>query len=126
MNVPENLKYSNDHEWLKVDGNFGYIGITDYAQGELGDIVFIDVDPDIDEVTKDEPFGTIEAVKTVSDLLAPVSGKVVELNPKLEDEPQLVNSDPYGDGWIIKIEISDTESVNTLLSPEDYSKLIGG
>ncbi len=126
MNVPENLKYSNDHEWLKVDGNYGYVGITDYAQGELGDIVFIDVDPDLDAITKDEPFGTIEAVKTVSDLLAPVSGKVVELNPKLEDEPQLVNSDPYGDGWIIKIEIEEAESVNDLLSAEDYAKLIGG
>ncbi len=126
MNVPQELKYSTDHEWLKVDGNFGFIGITDYAQGELGDIVYIDVDPDIDSITKDEPFGTIEAVKTVSDLLAPISAKVVELNPKLEDEPQLVNTDPYGDGWIIKIEIEDVESVNSLLSAEDYEKLIGG
>jgi glycine cleavage system H protein len=126
MNVPKELNYTTDHEWLKVDGNFGYVGITDYAQSELGDIVFIDVDPDLDEVVKDEPFGTIEAVKTVSDLLAPVSGKVVELNPKLEDEPQLVNTDPYGEGWIIKIEIEDLESVNTLLSAEDYAKQIGG
>ena len=126
MNVPKELNYTTDHEWLKVDGNFGYVGITDYAQSELGDIVFIDVEPDLDEVVKDEPFGTIEAVKTVSDLLAPVSGKVVELNPKLEDEPQLVNTDPYGEGWIIKIEIEDLESVNTLLSAEDYAKQIGG
>ncbi len=126
MNVPKELKYTTDHEWLKVEGNFGYVGITDYAQSELGDIVFIDVDPDLDEVVKDEPFGTIEAVKTVSDLLAPVSGKVVELNPKLEDEPQLVNTDPYGDGWIIKIELEDLDSVNTLLSAEDYTKQIGG
>jgi glycine cleavage system H protein len=126
MNVPKELNYTTDHEWLKVDGNFGYVGITDYAQSELGDIVFIDVDPDLDEVVKDEPFGTIEAVKTVSDLLAPVSGKVVELNPKLEDEPQLVNTDPYGEGWIIKIEIEDLESVKTLLSAEDYAKQIGG
>jgi glycine cleavage system H protein len=126
MNVPKELNYTTDHEWLKVDGNFGYVGITDYAQSELGDIVFIDVDPDLDEVVKDEPFGTIEAVKTVSDLLSPVSGKVVELNPKLEDEPQLVNTDPYGEGWIIKIEIEDLESVKTLLSAEDYAKQIGG
>jgi glycine cleavage system H protein len=126
MEFPENLKYSEDHEWVKVEGNIAYIGITDFAQSELGDIVYVDVDPELSEVTANEVFGTVEAVKTVSDLLAPVSGKVVELNPKLEDEPQLVNTDPYGEGWIIKIEIEDLESVNTLLSAEDYAKQIGG
>ncbi len=126
MNVPEELKYSKDHEWVKVDGNVAYIGITDYAQSELGDIVFVDVDPELSEVTKDEPFGTIEAVKTVSDLLAPVSGKVIEINPELEDEPQYINEDPYGKGWIIKVEMTNPDELNDLLSSEDYKAQIGG
>ncbi len=126
MNVPEELKYSKDHEWVKVDGNVAYIGITDYAQSELGDIVFVDVDPELSEVTKDEPFGTIEAVKTVSDLLAPVSGKVIEINPELEDEPQYINEDPYGKGWIIKVEMANPDELNDLLSSEDYKAQIGG
>jgi glycine cleavage system H protein len=126
MNVPTELKYSNDHEWVKVDGNVAYVGISDYAQSELGDIVFVDVDPELSEVTKDEAFGTIEAVKTVSDLLAPVSGKVLEINPELEDEPQLINEDPYEKGWIIKVEMSNPDELNDLLSAEDYMKLIGG
>ncbi|MCU7491895.1 MAG: glycine cleavage system protein GcvH [Bacteroidota bacterium] len=125
MNVPENLKYTKDHEWISVEGNVGTVGITDYAQGELGDVVFVDVDPGIQEVTKGESFGTIEAVKTVSDMYAPCSGKVVELNKKLADEPQVVNSDPYGEGWMIKIEISDNADLNDLLSAEDYKQLIG-
>ncbi len=126
MNVPTELKYSADHEWVKVDGNVAYIGITDYAQSELGDIVFVDVDPELAEITKDEPFGTIEAVKTVSDLLAPVSGKVIEINPELEDEPQAINEDPYGKGWIVKVELSNPDEINALLSSEDYAKQIGG
>ncbi len=126
MNVPEELKYSTDHEWVKVEGNIAYVGITDYAQSELGDIVFVDVDPELSEVTKDEPFGTIEAVKTVSDLLAPVSGKVIEINPELEDEPQYINEDPYGKGWIIKVEMTHPDELNDLLSSEDYKAQIGG
>lgn len=125
MNIPENLKYTNDHEWIKVDGNIGIIGITDYAQGELGDIVFIDIDPDLQEINNGDSFGSIEAVKTVSDLFAPCSGKVVEINSKLEDEPQLVNSDPYGDGWLIKIEISDLSELDNLMDSESYKNQIG-
>lgn len=124
MNVPNNLKYTKDHEWLKVDGNIGYIGVTDFAQSELGDIVFVDIPPDLSEVSAGNSFGTIEAVKTVSELFAPVDGKVLEINPRLQDEPQLINSDAYGDGWILKIEITNQNQVNDLLSDEDYSKLI--
>ena len=124
MNVPENLKYSKDHEWVKVEDNIAVLGITEFAQGELGDIVFVDVEPDLEEIVKDETFGTIEAVKTVSDLIAPCSGKVLEINPKLEDEPELINSDPYGDGWIVKIELSNADEVNELLSSVDYSSQI--
>lgn len=124
MNVPNNLKYTKDHEWLKVDGNIGYIGVTDFAQSELGDIVFVDIAPDLSEVSAGNSFGTIEAVKTVSELFAPVDGKVLEINPRLQDEPQLINSDAYGDGWILKIELTNQNQVNDLLSDEDYSKLI--
>lgn len=125
MNIPQNLKYTNDHEWIKVEGNIGIIGITDYAQGELGDIVFIDIDPDLQEINNGDSFGSIEAVKTVSDLFAPCSGKVVEINSKLEDEPQLVNSDPYGNGWLIKIEISDLSELDNLMDSESYKNQIG-
>lgn len=125
MNIPENLKYTKDHEWVKVEGNVGTIGITDFAQGELGDIVYIDIAPDIAEMTMGESFGTIEAVKTVSDMYAPVSGKVVELNLKLNDEPQLVNTDPYGAGWIIKVELADPSQVNELLDAAAYSSQLG-
>jgi glycine cleavage system H protein len=125
MNFPENLKYTPDHEWIKVDGNVGTIGITDYAQGELGDVVYMDIAPDITELTKGNSFGTIEAVKTVSDMYAPVSGKVLELNSKLADEPQLVNSDPYGEGWIIKVELTDTSQLNDLLDVAAYKAQIG-
>ena len=124
MNIPENLKYSKDHEWVKVEDNTAVLGISEFAQGELGDIVFVDIDPDLEEIVKDETFGTIEAVKTVSDLLAPCSGKVLEINPKLEDEPELINSDPYGDGWIVKIELSNLDEVNELLSSVDYQSQI--
>lgn len=126
MNIPEDYKFSADHEWVKVDGNTALIGISDYAQGELGDVVFVDIDSDIDEISANETFGSIEAVKTVSDLYAPVSGKVIEINERLEDEPELVNSDPYGEGWLIKIELSDSSQVDNLLSGEDYKKQIGG
>lgn len=125
MNFPENLKYTKEHEWIKVDGNIGIVGITEYAQGELGDIVFVDINPELQEITMNESFGTIEAVKTVSDLFAPVSGKLLEINSKLNDEPQLVNSDPYGEGWIIKIEISDPTQLNDLLDAEAYKSQIG-
>jgi len=126
MTVPEELKYSNDHEWIKVENGTGIIGITDYAQGELGDIVYIDIDPDLDEILIGESFGSIEAVKTVSDLYAPVSGKVIELNPNLEDEPQLVNTDPFGEGWLIKIELSNTDQLSELLNSEEYQEQISG
>jgi len=126
MNVPENLKYTKDHEWIKVDGNTGVIGITDFAQGELGDVVFVDIDTDLSEITAGETFGTIEAVKTVSDLFAPCDGKVIEVNEKLADEPQVINNDPFGDGWLIKIEISDESQLNDLLDAESYKSQIGG
>lgn len=125
MNVLENLKYTNDHEWLKVEGNIGYIGVTDFAQGELGDIVFVSIESSVTELVKGEVFGTIEAVKTVSDMFAPVSGKLLEINPALENEPQLVNSDPYGEGWIVKIEISNPAEVDELLSADDYKAILG-
>lgn len=125
MNVPEKLKYTTDHEWLKVEGNVGTIGITEYAQGELGDIVFVDISEDLSEITAGESFGTIEAVKTVSDMYAPVTGKVVEINSSLTDEPQKINSDPYGEGWIVKVEINDLSALDELLSPEAYKDLIG-
>jgi len=119
MNVLENLYYTEDHEWLKVEGNVGYIGVTDFAQGELGDIVYIDITTD--DLVKDQSFGSIEAVKTVSDLLAPCSGTIVEKNEKLNNDPQLVNSDPYGEGWIVKIEISDLSELEGLLSAAQYT-----
>ena len=125
MNVPNELKYTKEHEWIKVDGNMAVIGITDYAQGELGDIVFIEL-PDIDAKFKQaESFGTIEAVKAVSDMYAPVTGKVVEVNSALDDEPMLINKDPYGEGWIIKIELADAGELDNLLDPAGYTELIG-
>lgn len=125
MNFPENLKYTSDHEWISVEGNKGTIGITEYAQGELGDVVFVDIDPNIGEIKKGESFGTIEAVKTVSDMFAPCSGKVLELNKELTDSPELINNDPYGKGWMIKIEINDTAELDELLDSTAYKKLIG-
>jgi glycine cleavage system H protein len=124
MNVPAELHYTKDHEWIKVEGNTGTIGITDYAQSELGDIVFVDINPGLEEIKMSESFGTIEAVKTVSELYAPVDGKVIEINPKLQDEPQLVNSDPYGEGWLIKIELTNPDQVNQLLDAEAYKNQI--
>lgn len=125
MNIPENLKYTKEHEWIKVEGTTGIIGVTDYAQGELGDIVYVDINPDITELNTGEAFGTIEAVKTVSDLYAPADGKVIEINKRLNDEPQLVNSDPYGEGWIIKIELSDPAQINNLLDSAAYKSQLG-
>jgi glycine cleavage system H protein len=125
MNFPAELKYSKDHEWIRVEGNFGFIGITDFAQKELGDIVYIDVASVGNTLSKEEVFGTIEAVKTVSDLFMPVSGKVVELNAAIEANPELVNSDPYGEGWIVKVDLSSASEVETLLSADEYKKLIG-
>lgn len=124
MNVPENLKYTKDHEWVKVDGNTALIGITEYAQGELGDIVFVDIDPEIQEIVSGESFGTIEAVKTVSDLFAPCNGKVTEVNSNLEDQPELINTDPYGEGWIIKIDLSDAAELDELLDATTYQAQI--
>jgi len=125
MNFPEELKYTKDHEWVRISGNEAYVGITDFAQGELGDIVFIDITTVGQDVNHGALFGTVEAVKTVSDLFMPISGKVLETNPKLESNPELVNKDPYGDGWMIKMTISDASGVANLLSVEDYKKEIG-
>jgi glycine cleavage system H protein len=125
MNIPQELKYTPDHEWIRVEGKTGFIGVTDFAQGELGDVVFIDIPSDLQEITAGSSFGTIEAVKTVSDMFAPVSGKVLEVNPKLGDEPQLLNSDPYGEGWIIKIEIADPSQLNALMDAAAYEAQLG-
>jgi glycine cleavage system H protein len=124
MNVPVNLFYSKDHEWLRVEGNIGYVGITDFAQGELGDIVFIEIETLGETLTKEEVFGTIEAVKTVSDMFMPVRGEILEVNPALDESPDLVNKDPYGKGWIVKIKISDSSEVNELLTAEKYTTLL--
>ncbi len=125
MKIPDNIKYTTDHEWVRVEGNIGIIGVTDYAQGELGDVVFVDIDTDLKEISKGNSFGTIEAVKTVGDLFAPFSGKVTEINKKLSDSPETVNSDPYGDGWMIKAEISSMGDLNDLLDVNAYKSLIG-
>ena len=125
MNVPAGLKYTNDHEWLKIDGNIGFTGITDHAQSELGDVVFVDVASDLAEVKKEESFGTIEAVKTVADILAPVSGKVLEVNGLLNSAPETLNSDPYGDGWIVKIEIADLSEADGLMDAAAYEAFLG-
>jgi glycine cleavage system H protein len=125
MNFPAELKYTKDHEWVKVNGNEVVIGVTDFAQGELGDIVYIEVGSVGETVAKEAIFGTIEAVKTVSDLFMPVTGEVVELNPALNASPELVNTDPYGDGWIIKAVMADAAELDALLSADEYKKLIG-
>ena len=124
MNIPEELKYTEEHEWVKIEDNIATIGITDFAQGELGDIVYLEIDSLDSEIDLNEVFGTVEAVKTVSDLFMPVGGKVIEMNSTLEDRPELVNEDPYGEGWIIKIDISDLSEVDSLLSPEEYKNMI--
>jgi glycine cleavage system H protein len=124
MNIPDNLKYTKDHEWLKINGDEALVGITDYAQNELGDIVFIEVETVDEELEKEETFGTIEAVKTVSDMFMPVSGKVTGFNEALEQSPEIVNSDPYGEGWIIKIKMSDPGELEDLLDAAAYKELI--
>ena len=126
MNIPQELRYTKDHEWARLEGDVGYVGITDYAQGELGEIVFVDVDTEGESLSAEEVFGSIEAVKTVSDLLLPLEGEILEVNPDLEDSPELVNSDPYGKGWIVKIKPANADDVEGLLSADDYKKLIAG
>lgn len=125
MNIPQDLKYSKDHEWVKVDGETVTIGITDFAQGELGDIVYVDVDSEGETLNAEEVFGTVEAVKTVSDLFMPVGGEVLELNSILESEPEKINTDPYGDGWIIKIKLADASELDNLLDAAAYKELVG-
>ncbi len=125
MKIPDNVKYTKDHEWVRVDGNIGTIGVTDYAQGELGDVVFVDIDTDLKEISKGNSFGTIEAVKTVGDLFAPFNGIVTEINTKLADSPEVVNTDPYGDGWMIKAKINNIADLNDLLDATSYKALIG-
>lgn len=125
MNFPENLKYTKDHEWVRIEGNTATIGITDFAQGELGDIVYVEIETEGETLKQEEIFGTVEAVKTVSDLFMPVSGKVLEVNPDLQSNPEAVNKDAYGKGWMIKVEMADTSEANNLLSAADYKALIG-
>ena len=125
MNFPENLKYTKDHEWIKVEGDIAIIGITEFAQGELGDIVFVDIQSTGETIAQNEVFGTVEAVKTVSDLYMPVSGEVVETNPALENSPELVNNDAYGEGWMVKVRISDASQLNDLMSSADYAAMVG-
>ena len=125
MNIPAKLKYSNDHEWVRVEGNEAFVGITDFAQGQLGDIVFVDVPTVGESLGQNEVFGSIEAVKTVSDAFLPVSGEILEFNEALENDPALVNKDPYGEGWIIKVNMANPAEVDTLLSTDDYAKLVG-
>jgi len=125
MNVPEGLKYSKEHEWVRVEGDIAIIGITDFAQGELGDIIYVDIETVGEELSANDVFGSVEAVKTVSDLYLPVSGKVIEFNEELEGEPELVNTDPYGKGWIVKVELSEGADQSELLTAEQYQELIG-
>ena len=125
MNTPSNVKYTKEHEWIRVEGNEAYVGITDYAQSQLGEIVFVDIDSAGETLKQSEQFGTIEAVKTVSELFMPVSGEVLEVNEKLSDRPELVNSDPYGEGWMIKISVSDSSEIATLLDAQGYQAIIG-
>ena len=125
MNIPAELKYTKDHEWVRIEGNIAVVGITDFAQGELGDIFFVDIDSVGDELNAGDVFGSVEAVKTVSDLYLPLSGKVVEFNEELESEPELVNTDPYGKGWIIKLEIAEGTDQSELLSADQYNEVIG-
>ncbi|PLX13592.1 MAG: glycine cleavage system protein H [Marinilabiliales bacterium] len=126
MNIPADLKYTKDHEWIRVEGNHAFIGITDFAQGELGDIVFIEIETEGEELAKEEVFGTIEAVKTVSDMYMPVAGKVVEVNEALADTPEAVNNDPYGEGWMIKVEVGNPAELEELMNADQYKESIEG
>jgi len=125
MNIPSELKYTKDHEWIKLDGDIATVGITDFAQSELGDIVYVEVETLDETLDKDAIFGTVEAVKTVSDLFLPLSGEIIEFNEALEDAPEKVNSDPYGEGWMVKIKISDSSEVDGLLSAAEYKEVVG-
>lgn len=125
MNIPSDLKYTKDHEWIRIEGDIATVGITDFAQNELGDIVYVEVETVDETMDADEVFGTVEAVKTVSDLFLPLSGEIVEFNETLEDEPEKVNSDPYGEGWMVKIKFSDASQADALLSADDYKALVG-
>ncbi|MEE1896958.1 glycine cleavage system protein GcvH [Flavobacterium rakeshii] len=125
MKIPEHLLYTKDHEWMKMEGDYAYVGITDFAQRELGDIVYIEVETIGESLYQDDVFGTVEAVKTVSDLFLPIGGEIVEFNPKLESNPELVNQDPYGEGWMIKLRIENTEQADSLLKADGYSLMIG-
>ncbi len=125
MKIPENLKYTKDHEWIRVEGDFGWVGVTDYAQGELGDVVFVELPKVGTKVTQGKSFGTIEAVKAVSDLYAPAAGEVVELNNTIKDSPEVINKDPYGEGWMVKIKIANKNEVGALLDAASYKKLVG-
>ena len=124
MNLPEKLLYTKDHEWIRVEGEIAFVGITDFAQGELGDIVFVEIETEGEKLAKGETFGTIEAVKTVSDLFMPVGGEVLEFNTALEDSPELVNKDPYQEGWLIKISVDDVSELDTLLNATDYQAML--
>jgi glycine cleavage system H protein len=125
MNTPSHLKYTKDHEWVKIEGDTLTVGITDFAQGELGDIVYVEVDSLDEFLDEEDVFGTVEAVKTVSDLFMPVAGEIIEFNESLEEEPEKVNEDPYGEGWMIKIKVTDSTDLDSLLSADDYNSLIG-
>jgi len=125
MNLPDNLKYTKDHEWIRIEGDVAIVGITDFAQSELGDIVYVDIDTVEKQISQEDVFGTVEAVKTVSDLFSPLNGTVLEFNQQLENSPELVNSDPYGEGWIIKMSIDDASQVDGLLTAEGYREVIG-
>lgn len=125
MNIPSELKYTKDHEWVRLEGDVAIIGITDFAQSELGDIVYVEVETVDETLDADEVFGTVEAVKTVSDLFLPIAGEIIEFNEALEDEPEKVNSDPYGEGWMVKVKCSDASQINDLMSADDYKELIG-
>ncbi len=124
MNLPENLLYTKDHEWIRIEGDTGYIGITDFAQGELGDVVFVEIETLGETLAKEEVFGTIEAVKTVSDMFMPVGGEILEVNPALEESPDIVNKDPYGKGWMIKIRLTDPSEAENLMKAEDYKAIL--
>lgn len=125
MNFPSELRYTKDHEWIRLDGNVATVGITDFAQRELGDIVYVDIDTVGKSLEAEAVFGTVEAVKTVSDLFLPVSGKILEVNPNLNNQPELVNTDPYGEGWMMKLEVSNTADVDALMTAEAYQQLVG-
>ena len=125
MNIPEDLKYTEDHEWIRGTEGEIYVGVTDFAQTELGDVVFVEIDQNEDEIAKGDVVGTIEAVKTVSDLIMPVNGKIIEINQKLESEPELVNQDPYGEGWMIKVQVTRQEELEELITSDGYKELIG-